>query len=71
MHYEKCQVEGYDARSVASIKSMRYDKILIAIWSMKMQKEVRNILSLMGIGIEYIISNADEFEEKYLGIEDE
>lgn len=69
LHYEKCQKEGYDVQPVGSIKDMRYDKILIAIENRKIQKEVRNILSLMGIGREHIISNA-EFEEKYLGRED-
>lgn len=69
LHYEKCRKEGYDVQPVCSIKSMRYDKILIAIENRKTQREVRNILSLMGIGREYIIGNG-EFEEKYLGIED-
>lgn len=65
LHYERCKKEGYDVQPVGSIKSMRYDKILIAIENQKTQKEVRNILSLMGIGMENIISNV-EIEEKYL-----
>lgn len=68
LHYERCQKEGYNVQPVGSIKSMKYDKILIAIENQKTQKEVRNILSLMGIGMENIISNI-AFEEKYLGVE--
>lgn len=62
LHYERCRKDGYDVQPVGSIKSMHYDKILIAIENRKTQKEVRNILSLMGIGMEKIISSA-EFEK--------